>query len=132
MYRYIYLAFKNRTILSLNHIIATSKSITYPSPRPSPPADEGRISKNTLGTGHEVTARVGRSDLGWAMENLWAVSMGRQLFCMSTVGPPNKNPYLLSSRGVGSQGGLRRQPWWRLVGVGPPNFYKLPCFHHLL
>jgi hypothetical protein len=50
-----------------------------------------------LGTGHKVTARVGRSDLGWAMENLWAVSMGRQFFCMSTVGPPNKNPYLLSS-----------------------------------
>ena len=20
----------------------------------------------------------------------------------------------------------RRQQWWRLVGVGPPNFYKLP------
>jgi hypothetical protein len=33
---------------------------------------------------------VGWSDLGWAMENLWAVSMGRQFFCMSTVGPPNK------------------------------------------
>ena len=61
MYRYIYWTFKNRTILRLNHIIATSKSITYcvhgtnipnrrssPSPRPSPPADEGRISKNTL------------------------------------------------------------------------------------
>jgi hypothetical protein len=32
-----------------------------------------------LGSGHKVTARVGRSDLGWAMENLWAVSMGRQL-----------------------------------------------------
>ena len=47
--------------------------------------------------GLKVTARVGRSDLGWAMENLGAVSMGRQLFCMSTVGPPNKNPYLLSS-----------------------------------
>ena len=31
------------------------------------------------------------------MENIGAVSMGRQLFCMSTVGPPNKNPYLLSS-----------------------------------
>ena len=30
----------------------------------------------TLGTGHKVTSRVGRSDLGWAMENLWAVSMG--------------------------------------------------------
>jgi hypothetical protein len=35
---------------------------------------------------------VGWSDLGWAMENLSAVSMGRQYFCMSTVGPPNKNP----------------------------------------
>ena len=43
-----------------------------------------------LGTGHKVTARMGWSDLGWAMENLWAVSMGRQIFCMSTVGPPNK------------------------------------------
>jgi hypothetical protein len=32
---------------------------------------------SVLGTGHKVTARVGRSDLGWAMENLWAVSMGR-------------------------------------------------------
>ena len=56
-----------------------------------------KISLIPLGTGHKVTARVGRSDLGWAMENLGAVSMGRQLFCMSTVGPPNKNPYLLSS-----------------------------------
>jgi hypothetical protein len=45
-----------------------------------------------LGTGHKVTARVGWSDLGWAMENLWAVSMGRQFFGMSTLGPPNKNP----------------------------------------
>ena len=45
-----------------------------------------------LGTGHKGTARVGWSDLGWAMENLWAVSMGRQFFGMSTVGPPNKNP----------------------------------------
>jgi hypothetical protein len=50
-----------------------------------------------LGTGHKVTARVGRSDLGWVMENLWPVSMGCQVFCMCTVGPPNKNPYLLSS-----------------------------------
>jgi hypothetical protein len=49
----------------------------------------------SLGTGHKVTARVGWSDLGWAMENLWAVLMGRQFFCMSTVGPPNKNPCLL-------------------------------------
>jgi hypothetical protein len=40
-----------------------------------------------LGTGHKVTARVGLSDLGWAMENLWPVSIGRQVFCMSTVGP---------------------------------------------
>ena len=48
----------------------------------------------TKGTGHKVTARVGWSDLGWAMENLWAVSMGRQIFCMSPVGPPNKNPYM--------------------------------------
>jgi hypothetical protein len=39
---------------------------------------------------------VGWSDLGWAMENLWAVSMGRQFFCMSTVGPPNKNGEQLS------------------------------------
>ena len=45
-----------------------------------------------LGTGHKLTARVGWSDLGWAMENLWAVSMGRQFFCLFTVGPPNKNP----------------------------------------
>ena len=52
---------------------------------------------STLGTGHKVTARVGRSDLGWAMENLWAFSMGHQFFCMSMVGPPNKNTYLLSS-----------------------------------
>jgi hypothetical protein len=29
---------------------------------------------------------VGWSDLGWAMENLWAVSMGRQFFCMSGHG----------------------------------------------
>ena len=36
--------------------------------------------KLSLGTGHKVTARVGWSDLGWAMENLWAVSMGRQIF----------------------------------------------------
>jgi hypothetical protein len=48
-----------------------------------------------LGTGHKVTARVGWSNLGWAMENLWAVSMGRQFFCRSTVGPPNKNPCML-------------------------------------
>jgi hypothetical protein len=41
---------------------------------------------------------VGWSDLGWAMENLWAVSMGRQFFCMSTVGPPNKNPCMSSSK----------------------------------
>ena len=36
--------------------------------------------------------------LGWAMENLWAVSMGRQFFCMSTVGPPNKNPCMSTSK----------------------------------
>jgi hypothetical protein len=41
---------------------------------------------------------VGWSDLGWAMENLWAVSMGRQFFCMSTVGPPNKNPCISTSK----------------------------------
>jgi hypothetical protein len=41
---------------------------------------------------------VGWSDLGWAMENLWAVSMGRQIFCMSTVGPQNKNPYMSTSK----------------------------------
>jgi hypothetical protein len=40
---------------------------------------------------------VGWSDLGSAMENLWAVSMGRQFFCMSTVGPPNKNPCMSTS-----------------------------------
>jgi hypothetical protein len=40
---------------------------------------------------------VGWSDLGWAMENLWAVSMGRQFFCMSTVGPPNKTHACLST-----------------------------------
>ena len=51
-----------------------------------------------LGTGHKVTARVGWSDLGWAMENLWAVSMGRQCFCMSTVGPPNKNTCMSTSK----------------------------------
>jgi hypothetical protein len=28
--------------------------------------------RKILGTGHKVTARVGRSDLGSAMENLWA------------------------------------------------------------
>jgi hypothetical protein len=36
--------------------------------------------KLSLGTSHKVTARVGWSDLGWAMENLWAVSMGRKIF----------------------------------------------------
>ena len=41
---------------------------------------------------------MGWSDLGWAMENLWAVSMGRQFFCMSTVGPPNKNPCMSTSK----------------------------------
>jgi hypothetical protein len=41
---------------------------------------------------------VGWSDLGWAMENLWAVSMGRQFFCTSTVGPPNKNPCMSTSK----------------------------------
>jgi hypothetical protein len=51
-----------------------------------------------LGTGHKVTARMGRSDLGSAMENLWAVAMGRQFFCMSTVGPPNKNPCMSTSQ----------------------------------
>ena len=51
-----------------------------------------------LGTGHKVTARVGRCDLGWAMENLWVVMVGHQFFCMSTVGPPNKNPCLLQKK----------------------------------
>ena len=32
------------------------------------------------------------------MENLWAVSMGCQFFCMSTVGPPNKNPCMSTSK----------------------------------
>ena len=32
------------------------------------------------------------------MENLWAVAMGRQFFCMSTVGPPNKNPCMSTSK----------------------------------
>jgi hypothetical protein len=41
---------------------------------------------------------VGWSDLGWAMENLWALSMGRQFFCMSPVGPPNKNPCMSTSK----------------------------------
>jgi hypothetical protein len=41
---------------------------------------------------------MGWSDWGWAMENLWAVSMGRQFFCMSTVGPPNKNPCMSTSK----------------------------------
>ena len=34
-----------------------------------------------LGTGHKVSARVGCSDLGWAMENILVVWMGRQ-FCL--------------------------------------------------
>jgi hypothetical protein len=29
------------------------------------------------------------------MEDLWAVSMNRQFFCMFTVGPTNKTPCLL-------------------------------------
>jgi hypothetical protein len=41
---------------------------------------------------------VGWSDLGWVMENLWSVSMGRQFFCMSTVGSPNKNPRMSTSK----------------------------------
>jgi hypothetical protein len=41
---------------------------------------------------------VGWSDLGWAMENLWAVSMGRQFFCMSMVGPPNKKTCMSTSK----------------------------------
>ena len=81
-----------------------------------------------LGTGHKVTARVGRSDLGWAMENLWAVSMGRQLFCMSTVGPPNKNLCLLSSRGVGSQGGLSANHGGALWESAPLTFTSFPAF----
>jgi hypothetical protein len=32
------------------------------------------------------------------MENLWAVAMGRQYYCMSTVGPPNKNPCMSTSK----------------------------------
>ena len=32
------------------------------------------------------------------MENLWAISMGRQFFCMCTVGPPNKNPCMSTSK----------------------------------
>jgi hypothetical protein len=32
------------------------------------------------------------------MENLWAVSMGRQFFCMSTVGWPNKNTCMSTSK----------------------------------
>jgi hypothetical protein len=32
------------------------------------------------------------------MENIWAVLMGRQFFCMSTVGPPNKNPCMSTSK----------------------------------
>ena len=31
------------------------------------------------------------------MENLWAVSMGRQFFCMSTVRPPNKQKTCMST-----------------------------------
>jgi hypothetical protein len=53
---------------------------------------------NVLRNGHKETVRVGWSDLGWAMEYLWAVSMGRQFFCMSTVGPPNKNPCMSTSK----------------------------------
>jgi hypothetical protein len=54
--------------------------------------------KSKYGTGHKVTATVGWSDLGWAMENLWAVAMGRQFFCISTVGPANKNPCMSTSK----------------------------------
>jgi hypothetical protein len=36
--------------------------------------------------------------MGHGIENLWAVSMGRQFFCMSTVGPQNKNPWMSTSR----------------------------------
>jgi hypothetical protein len=54
--------------------------------------------RTILGTDHKVTARVGWSDLGWAMENLWAVSMGRQFFCMASVGPPNKCPCMSTSK----------------------------------
>ena len=56
------------------------------------------LGKMRLGNGHKVTARVGWSDLGWAMGNLWAVSMGRQCFGISTVGPPNKNPCMSTSK----------------------------------
>jgi hypothetical protein len=41
---------------------------------------------------------VGWNDLGWVMENLWAFVMGSQFFCMSTVGPPNKNPCMSTSK----------------------------------
>ena len=43
-----------------------------------------------LGTGHKVCTRVGRSDLGWAMENILLVWMGRQFFLEYLVGPPNQ------------------------------------------
>ena len=33
---------------------------------------------------------MGRSDLGWAMENLWAVSMGRQFFVYPRLGHQTK------------------------------------------
>ena len=46
---------------------------------------------------------MGWSDLGWAMGNLWAVSMGRQFFCMSTVGPPNKNPCMSTSNNINNK-----------------------------
>ena len=32
------------------------------------------------------------------MENLWAVSMGRQFLCMASVGPPNKYPCMSTSK----------------------------------
>ena len=44
----------------------------------------------SLGTGHKVSARVGRSDLGWAMENILVVWMGHQFFLEYLVGSPNK------------------------------------------
>ena len=42
----------------------------------------------TLGTGRKVSARVGRSDLGWAMENILVVRMGHQFFWEYLVGSP--------------------------------------------
>ena len=50
----------------------------------------GGVAPDHLGTGHKVTARVGWSDLGWAMENLWAVSMAANFFVCPRLGHQTK------------------------------------------